>query len=441
MEEYLKNVLDQIRCKKCKPYIRQELQNHIEDQIEANRLDGMDEQSAEKAAVRDMGDPIDTGNALNRIHKPQIAWKLLLVIALISVFGIFIHMAIARYTDRGEGVISEQHIVNVMIGILMMMILYFLDYTLLAKWSKLIAVMMLCISIGIESSTYYIALGVQTFSIKSLMLFYVPIYGGILYQYRGSGYRGLGKCMVWMMIPVILMLQQPNVMTAALMLISMLVMVTIAIQKSWFMVSKKNSIIGMWGIFTLVPVATFFLMYFGNIMTAYQKERAEALISNSEGKSYMTATLRTLLESNQWLGNSGVEVSEILPGFNSDYVLSYLAATYGIIVAILLCSLLAVFLLFLFSAVMKQKNQLGMIMGCGCGMISLGSIFINILQNLGLLPPMETFLPFLSAGGSYLVVSYSLLGIVLSIYRYKNIYPTHVTIKMPKIKIVFEKNN
>ena len=41
MDEYLKILLEQIRCKKARPYIRQELQNHMEDQIEANIHAGM----------------------------------------------------------------------------------------------------------------------------------------------------------------------------------------------------------------------------------------------------------------------------------------------------------------------------------------------------------------------------------------------------------------
>ena len=46
---------------------------------------------------------------------------------------------------------------------------------------------------------------------------------------------------------------------------------------------------------------------------------------------------------------------------------------------------------------------------------------INVLVNLGLIPGMNTFLPFLSKGNSYLLVSYILLGLMLSVYRYKNI--------------------
>ena len=38
MDEYLKTLLEQIRCKKARPYIRQELQDHIEDQIAAGTV-------------------------------------------------------------------------------------------------------------------------------------------------------------------------------------------------------------------------------------------------------------------------------------------------------------------------------------------------------------------------------------------------------------------
>lgn len=33
MDEYLKLLLEQIRCTKARPYIKQELQDHMEDQI------------------------------------------------------------------------------------------------------------------------------------------------------------------------------------------------------------------------------------------------------------------------------------------------------------------------------------------------------------------------------------------------------------------------
>ena len=62
MDEYLKTLLEQIRCKKARPYVKKEFQDHIEDQIEANMQAGMDREQAEREAVRDMGDPVETGD-------------------------------------------------------------------------------------------------------------------------------------------------------------------------------------------------------------------------------------------------------------------------------------------------------------------------------------------------------------------------------------------
>ena len=437
MNEYLKTVLEQIRCKKARPFIQQELQEHIECQIEKNICDGMDYESAEKEAVKDMGDPIETGILLDRIHKPQIAWKLLFLIVLLSVVGVMTHTMITKQIDGATSSISSQYAIHVVVGIIAMLGIYFVDYTLLAKISKLIAVIFMAMCLltlffgeCVGGATCWIRIGRWAISIQALMLFYVPIYGGIIYQYYGTSYRGLIKAIAWLVLPVFLVLQMPSIMSAGLMLISMLVMLTMAICNNWFVVHKKKALAFLWGICMVLPFVVFMGIYFRDILVSYQKEHIRSLIFHSPYDNYMTSTLCSLLETSQWIGSSGKNISGILPSFNGDYVLMYLSATYGIMVATLVCCVLASMILIIFGIAVKQKNQLGMVMGCGCGMIFLVSFLINVLQNLGNLPPNMTFLPFLSAGGSYIVVSYGLIGIVLSIYRYKNIYPRHVKLKM-----------
>ena len=443
MDEYLKTLLEQIRCKKARPYIRQELQDHIEDQIEANIHAGMNYEDAEKEAVRDMGDPVETGISLDRIHKPQIAWKLLVLVVLLSVAGILTHLMIAGHISGGDAPASGRYVIYVVLGIAVMIFLYFLDYTLLARFSKLIAVILLAMCLltlyfgcTVNGMRYFIIIGGGSVSIPALMLLYVPIYGGVIYQYHGSGYTGLLKAIVWMVIPVVFVLRLPAMMTAILMLISMLVMLTIAIWKGWFVVQKKKALGGLWGLFTAMPIVIFLAAYWGNAFAPYQKARIQAVFSNSGDVSYLTATLRSLLTVNKFAGNSGVDVTEMLPAYNADYILAYLSSVYGMIAAILICCVLTVLILTVFHTAMKQKNQLGMMMGCGCGMIFLVSFLINVLENVGAFPPAATFMPFLSAGGSYIIVSYGLMGIVLSIYRYKNVYPQHVRIRQNKNRII-----
>lgn len=96
METYLEKLLSQIRCKKARPYIAEEIRDHIECQIADNLSDGMSYEEAEKNAVTDMGDPVEVGISLDRIHKPKIAWKLLVIVGILSLLGILIQQSILR---------------------------------------------------------------------------------------------------------------------------------------------------------------------------------------------------------------------------------------------------------------------------------------------------------------------------------------------------------
>lgn len=301
MDEYLKIVLEQIRCKKARPYIRQELQDHIEDQIEANISAGLNRSDAEKEAVKDMGDPVEAGLSLDRIHKPQIAWKLLLIISTISVIGILIHMAIDLYVTGDGTAMAPRYAFHVITGVVVMMILYFLDYTLLARFSKIIAAILIAMCFStllfgnvINGMHYFISSGLFggfRIPIQALMLLYIPIYGGILYKYRGTGYAGLVKSLLWMIIPAWLVLYLPSVMTAGLMLVSMLVMLTIAVRKSWFHVQKALSLCTIWSIFTIAPVVLILVLYWQQRFSPYQMARLQAMFLRQR-KLYTADTTR-----------------------------------------------------------------------------------------------------------------------------------------------------
>ena len=225
--------------------------------------------------------------------------------------------------------------------------------------------------------------------------------------------------------PVILVYSLPALRTACVMLVTMLTMLTIAIKKDWFTVRKKRTICGIWAVFLTAPIAAFLGMYLRNRLAEYQIARIQAMFSSGSETDYLTKMLHSLWRQNKLIGKSKSDVTGILPAFNADYILTYLSSVYGIIAAILLCCVLAVLIFAVFNTALRQKNQLGMMMGCGCGIVFLISFLINVLENLGVFPQSITFLPFFSAGGSCIIISYGLMGIVLSTYRYKNIYPRH----------------
>lgn len=96
MEEYLKTLLEQIRCKKAHASIYHELKGHMEEQIDENEAQGMSKEEAVKEALKDMGDPVQVGVEMDQTHRPQMAWKLILAIGILTLLSIFAQYLITK---------------------------------------------------------------------------------------------------------------------------------------------------------------------------------------------------------------------------------------------------------------------------------------------------------------------------------------------------------
>lgn len=444
MEAYMEKLLSQIRCKKARPYISDEIRSHIESQIADNLSNGMEYEEAERNAVADMGDPIEVGISLDKIHRPKIAWKLLAIVGVLSLLGIIVQQSIFYKTIHSdlEPYLQETYqasmvgfVSSIIFGFIIMCGIYFVDYTVIAKYSKIIGLFIMAMGIllltglfgGTTSGVYYsVGFGMFRISATSLMMFYVPLYGAIIYKYKGDGIWGLLKACLWLICPVVITFRMPNIIVAGIIMISMLIQLTAAIMKGWFRISIKKAIICLWTIFMLLPVVILFAMYIFRWLEDYQIERIRSFLSASGDGFYLTSVLRTLCHNIEMIGNSGNDVVGSLPDFNSDYVFSYILNSYGLIAGIAIFAILATLVVFVFGAAIKQKNELGMVMGFGCGMILLLNVVINVLCSVGILPPASSFLPFFSVGRSNILLCYALVGIMMSIYRYKDVYPKSI---------------
>lgn len=80
-DEYLRFLRKNISNRKIREEICIEIKNHITDQKEVYVKMGYSNDDAEKAAVKDMGDPTTTGKMLDSVHPPTIDW--IQIIALI----------------------------------------------------------------------------------------------------------------------------------------------------------------------------------------------------------------------------------------------------------------------------------------------------------------------------------------------------------------------
>ena len=79
--------------------------------------------------------------------------------------------------------------------------------------------------------------------------------------------------------------------------------------------------------------------------------------------------IREAVRSGVWLGKSEQTLEGWIGGLNTDYVLIQLVSSYGYLAAALLLVVFAVFLFHIFHTITRQKNQLGLMIGMGCGLV------------------------------------------------------------------------
>ena len=449
MEEYIRKLLEQIRFQKAHKAIGDEIRSHIEDQIECNISEGMDKDTAEKRAVEDMGDPVEAGVRLDKVHRPQIAWCVVIVAILVGVIGAAIRILVMKdIADDGKKVLVDatgqyligsgnfyvKYLKDVIIGIALMLLLYFIDYTTVAKRSEVIAFLLIATYLIAYYGNYYFkdflnfgqvelvkdfwnkAVGIS----YTLMFLLIPLYAGILYKYRGQSYGGLIKAIFWIFLPRLMPFvpfQYYN-MRAFIVVGSMLVQLTFAIQKGWIKVRKVPSVISVWSAYVV------YLIYFtrnevGFGYTSADGDKIKAVIDSMKifggGQIHMGGVATSM------------QVKECISSPEGSYVLTYVSAVWGLVIGLAVVTIVAALITFGFMATSKTKNQLGQVMGIGCMMWLAVNAIANIVVGYGIVPEFyASFFPFISDNN--IIISYVFLGVLISVYKYKDAYSQHVDI-------------
>lgn len=437
MEEYMKALLEQIRCKPAKKLVEQEIRGHILEQYEENLDKGMEETLAMEEAVKDMGNPIETGIALDAIHKPQISWGMIGILAVLSFFSILIQVLIGRENPELGNSYIFRHIFHVVLGLCLMLAVYRLDYSFLGKHGKKIAavggaLMFSAIFFGgampVNGSSAWLQIGIlPSVSLTAVLFLAVPVYGGILYSYYGRGYKALLKAVLWMLLPVVLGIYMLQPLFAGMLLILQGILLSTAVGKGWFQVRKFPALTGIWSGILFLPALVLGLGMKLQWFAPYQMERLAVYLGQKElPQNSMYYFLRNYMGESRLLGpgNFSGTLMENVESYNGDCIFPFISAKYGILAAVLLVALVLAVAVKGFAITRKQKNQLGRMVGFACVLVILGETCINLLVCFGFIPPIvSSFLPFFSSGGSNLVVFYMLLGLMLSVYRYKNLLP------------------
>lgn len=452
-EDYLKLVTEQIRCKKARNMVQEEVRRHIGDQHEAYIIEGMDRMEAEEAAVNEMGDPVEAGIALDRIHRPRMAVGSILLIALLSLAGFGIQLLLQSKIQDVTFLPGSDllHFTYLLAGFSAMIGVCYLDYSriggkakaVLAIFYGLLILGSILFGVELNGLRAWIRVGGITLSLRALLLLTVPVYGGVLYSLRGQGYAGLFQGILWTLPAFLTAFRTCGITTVMTLFFSFAVTLTVAVSNGWFRIARKRTLAAAWGSIVLVPVC--YILFMLRNGAGYQIARLKAVLDPYGSEAgYQVRMIRDLISGGRWIGaNRNMQPESLLVPEGGDLVLAYVIGCYGILAAALLTGGILFLLLRLLRASLKQKNQLGMIMGVGCTAVFLMQILFYAISNAGVVIFGGTYCPFLTYGGSGILVTYLLLGLLLSIYRYQNVVSdmpsAAVHSRLPRIRITIEK--
>ncbi|MFA7552653.1 MAG: putative lipid II flippase FtsW [Spongiibacteraceae bacterium] len=266
----------------------------------------------------------------------------------------------------------------------------------------------------VNGSRRWLSLGPLTLQSSELAKVCVIIYlAGYLVRRQGEvreQWRGFVKPMAVLFLVTLLLMLEPDFGATVVTLGTAFGMIFLAGVRLWQ--------------FCLVILAALAALVILVVSEPYRMQRLTAFTdpwADQFNSGYQLTQSLIAFGRGEWfgvgLGNS-IQKLFYLPESHTDFVFAIYAEEFGFVGAMVLIGLFALLVVRILQAG-RTAEKLGQLFGAyiayGIALMLSGQVFINIGVNTGLLPTKGLTLPFLSYGGSSLIVCCALLAVVLRI--------------------------
>lgn len=218
--------------------------------------------------------------------------------------------------------------------------------------------------------------------------------------------------------PILLYMMVPNFMNSIIYFFCLLGM---------FACARVHKKLAINLIVTNIVAAILFMIIF--IMTSHQSHlftRLFAFINpdaDPNGAGYLYITVRNVLAEAGWFGNGLYNDwnFQLLPETHTEFAFPFLVYSLGWAFGIVLCLILLIFISRISKNAFKTKELYGRLIVIGGATLFAVPTTWNILMGFGIVPIMGVSLPFISYGGSAILFYAAVLGLILNVYRRKDI--------------------
>lgn len=369
---------------------------------------------------------------------------LFISVVLLSIYGlIIIHSASYREVFKYSGYdlegfenamslflknpLIKQQLAAFFLGIFAIGFLVFIDYDLLGKsyliiyaFCNLLLIAVLLFGFGEErwGARSWLAIGGFTFQPAELVKI-----GAIISiskyieksQEKINELFTLIKVLVFSFVPILLIAKQPDFGTASVFIFFIGVMLyTAGLDYKYIAYSLMAALISM-------PVLWFSLKPYqkNRIIDFINGLRFENINFNATGSEYQVVQSILAVGSGKLFGQglfNGNQTQTLrVPENQTDFVFSVVSEEFGFIGGLVLLLLFFIVIIRLIKISRNSKDTFGSLMVIGISSMIIFHVFENIGMTMGMLPMTGIPLPFISYGGTFLLVNLISIGLVLSI--------------------------
>lgn len=360
----------------------------------------------------------------NKIIK-NIDWTIVfcvLVLITISCIELFSVTGSSNYTEL------IKQLIWFAISIPIVCIIVSIDYSTIANASKILYGIMLILLVGvmftkpINGATSWYNIGSVSFQpsefakicvILSLSKAIVKVQGDDKNQINRP--LGLLRTIIVFMVPVFLIVLQPDYGTAiAFCLASAIMLIVSGLNKKYIITALLTVVIA-------VPLLYFF------VLPAHAKTRIDVFLNpnlDPRGSGYNVLQSKLAIGSGKFWGmgikNGGQTQLGYLYPQTTDFIYSAIGEEMGFVVAASVIILYVVLITKALKIAKTAKDNLGAYIASGIAGIFIFHMVENIGMTMGLLPITGVPLPFVSYGGSSLLTNCILIGLLLNISGRRN---------------------
>ena len=357
-------------------------------------------------------------------------WPLLLI--LVAFFGLsmlVMHSAVGSTDYRFAGQLR-----NFSIAFFAMWIVAMIKPPVLMRLAVPIYIVGLVLLVGVEffgitqkGATRWLNLGVATIQPSEMMKLAMPLMLAWYFdRYRNSlSLMDFMVAIILLMVPFALIIKQPDLGTALLVLASGLVVIYFAGLS--FKLIVPVFVLGVSGLTLLITYQNELCQpgFDWVILHEYQKSRVCTLMDPTTdplGKGFHTIQAMIAIGSGGVYGKGYMQGTQthldFIPERTTDFIFAVYAEEFGLYGCILLLALYTLFLGRGFMIALKAKTQFGRLLAGAITMTFFVYIFVNIGMVMGILPVVGVPLPFMSYGGTALVTLGVACGMLMSISNY-----------------------